>query len=136
MSEHRVIEIFKALSVSSRMHILVLLKSKGPLPVKTIAEELDMTAPAVSQHLKVLRHVGLVRAERQGYWTPHAVDEDALSASCGMMIRICTCGPCHSLHRSHHSSDASGKLRQRRRALLSELERIETELEDLQRKKG
>jgi DNA-binding transcriptional ArsR family regulator len=67
-------EVFKALSVPSRMQIFSLLKREGPLPVKEIAGSLGMTAPAVSQHLRVLRTAGLVTSKRQGYWVPYAVD--------------------------------------------------------------
>jgi len=40
-------EIFRALSVPNRMRILMLLKTQGSLPVKAIAETLNMTSPAV-----------------------------------------------------------------------------------------
>ena len=128
-------EMFKALSVPSRMRIRMLLKSEGPLPVKSIAEGLDMTAPAVSQHLKVLRHAGLVRAERQGYWMPYEVDAEALSDSCGMLIRMCACPACDGRERGGDDarggeSETSALLR-RREALLAELQRIEGELEEL-----
>ena len=36
------------------------------LPVMKLAESFDMSLPAVSQHLKILREAGLVREERQG----------------------------------------------------------------------
>lgn len=37
-----------------------------PRAVGEIAKDLPITAPAVSQHLKVLRESGLIREERQG----------------------------------------------------------------------
>jgi DNA-binding transcriptional ArsR family regulator len=39
---------------------------RGPQPVGRLAEGLDVTRPAVSQHLKVLEKAGLVRARRDG----------------------------------------------------------------------
>jgi len=124
--------MFKALSVPSRMQILTLLRSQGPLPVKTIAEELGMTSPAVSQHLKILRHVGLVRAERQGYWMPYTVDPEALSDCCGMLVHVCACPTCHSAPaRDKAEETETDALLQRREQLLAELHRIETELETL-----
>lgn len=129
---HNAAEMFKALSVPSRMQILALLQSQGPLPVKTIAEELGMTSPAVSQHLKILRHVGLVRAERHGYWVPYAVDPAALSDCCGMLVRTCACPACHSAPgRDEAEEGEANVLLQRRDQLLAELHRIETELEAL-----
>ncbi|TGK18742.1 ArsR family transcriptional regulator [Leptospira fluminis] len=40
--------------------------SKCPLAVVEIAEDLPISRPAVSQHLKVLKDVGLVRVRRNG----------------------------------------------------------------------
>ena len=57
-------EVFKALSVPSRMQILSLPKREGPLPAKEISGSLGTTAPAVSQHLRVLRTAGLVTSKR------------------------------------------------------------------------
>src|SRR5690348_5731143 len=37
---------------------------RGPLPVGEIARGLPVTRSAVSQHLKVLKHVGLVTSQR------------------------------------------------------------------------
>ncbi|HDL84948.1 MAG TPA: ArsR family transcriptional regulator [Candidatus Acetothermia bacterium] len=129
MNQAHAAEVFRALSVPNRMHILMLLKAKGPLPVKTIAETLELTSPAVSQHLKVLRQAGLVQAERQGYFVPYAVDDHALSDCCGMLVHMCA-------HPGHHGKTSecackteAERLFHRRERLLSELHRIETELE-------
>ena len=126
---------FRALGVPSRMRILMLLKSEGPLPVKIIAERLDMTSPAISQHLKVLRHVGLVQAERHGYWVPYAVDAHALSNCCGTLVRMCACPSCHGQEdeAGKRNEDASEEdlLLSRREELLSRLQHVEEELDRL-----
>ena len=132
MGQPQAAQIFKALSVPSRIRILGLLKARGPLPVKAIAETLGMPSPAISQHLKVLRHVGLIRAKRQGYWVPHAVDPSALSDCCGMMVRVCTCTACDAPVRDAAAEGTeTDALLNRRDELLAELHRIETELEGL-----
>lgn len=137
MNESHAAEIFRALSVPSRMQILLLLKSGGPLPVKTIAETLDMTSPAVSQHLKVLRQAGLVQSERQGYFVPYAVDARALSDCCGMVVRVCACSS-HAATGGEkpNGTDETAALIERRGALLRELERIERELASLRGEEG
>ena len=85
-------EIFKVLGVETRVKIIELLKSKGPLGAKNIAELVDITPAAVSQHLKILRQAGLVRSERKGYWIPYSIDEEAMG-KCGQILNeICTCG--------------------------------------------
>jgi DNA-binding transcriptional ArsR family regulator len=85
-------EMFKVLAVETRVKIIELLKSQGPLGAKNIAEQLGVTTAAVSQHLKILRQAGLVRSERKGYWIPYSIDEEALE-NCGQLLnQICTCG--------------------------------------------
>ena len=85
-------EMFKVLSVETRVKIIDLLKSQGPLGVKKIAEVLDITPAAVSQHLKVLRQAGFVRNERKGYWIPYSIDERALEDCRSTLNEVCTCG--------------------------------------------
>ena len=85
-------EFFKVLAVDTRVKIIEMLKSQGPLGAKNIAEQLGITTAAVSQHLKILRQAGLVRNERQGYWIPYSIDEKALE-TCGQLLNeVCTCG--------------------------------------------
>ena len=53
-------EMFKALAVETRVKIIELLKSEGPLGAKKIAELVGVTPAAVYQHLKILRQAGFV----------------------------------------------------------------------------
>jgi ArsR family transcriptional regulator len=85
-------EMFKVLGVETRIRIIELLKSKGPLGVKALAETIDVTPAAISQHLKILKHAGLVRNERKGYWIPYWIDEKALEDCCCKLSELCTCG--------------------------------------------
>jgi DNA-binding transcriptional ArsR family regulator len=85
-------EMFKVLSVTTRVKIVDLLKSEGPLGVKNISKVVGITPAAVSQHLKVLRQAGLVTSERKGYWIPYAVNEEALENYRQVFNQVCTCG--------------------------------------------
>ena len=87
-------DLFKILGVKTRVRIIEILKSKGPLGAKSISEVLGITVAAVSQHLKTLKQAGLVKNERQGYWIPYSIDEDALEQCRGMLNKVCECG-CH-----------------------------------------
>jgi ArsR family transcriptional regulator len=90
---------FKALGVETRLKILELLKRRSPIGAKEIARRLGISTAAVSQHLKVLKHVGIVRSRREGYWIPYSIDEQGL-AHCSMMVdRICSC---------HHHGRSTG----------------------------
>lgn len=85
-------EIFKVLSVDTRVKIIDLLKARGPLGAKGIAEMIGITPAAVSQHLKILKQAGLVRSERQGYWIPYSIDEKAMENCREILTEMCTCG--------------------------------------------
>ena len=85
-------EIFKVLSVETRVKIIELLKANGALGVKEISNRLCITLPAVSQHLKILKQAGLVRSERQGYWIPYSINEEAMEGCREILNEVCTCG--------------------------------------------
>ena len=53
--------------------------SDGPTPVGVLAEGLPVSRPAVSQHLKVLKDVGLVVDRRQGTRRLYQVDPAGLA---------------------------------------------------------
>jgi len=80
----------KALAVETRVKIIDLLKSEGPLGAKKISELLGVTPAAVSQHLKILKQAGFVRSERNGYWIPYSIDEGALNNCREVLTEICT----------------------------------------------
>ncbi len=85
-------EIFKVLSVETRVKIIELLKGQGPLGAKDIAATIGITTAAVSQHLKILKQAGLVRSERKGYWIPYSIDDKAMENCRQMLNEVCTCG--------------------------------------------
>lgn len=85
-------EMFKVLAVDTRVKILELLKSQGPMGAKEIAKLLGVTTAAASQHLKILKQAGLARSERKGYWIPYAINADALAKYRRLLMEVCTCG--------------------------------------------
>jgi ArsR family transcriptional regulator len=84
-------EIFKVLSVETRVRIIEMLKSRGPLGAKDISATIGITTAAVSQHLKILKQAGLVRSERKGYWIPYSIDEEAMENCRQLLTEVCTC---------------------------------------------
>ena len=85
-------EIFKVLSVDTRVKIIEMLKAQGPLGSKDISAAIGITTAAVSQHLKILKQAGLVRSERKGYWIPYSIDEKAMENCRQILTEVCTCG--------------------------------------------
>lgn len=58
--------VFAALANPTRRELLRLLRDEGELPVQYLADHFAMQRPSISEHLKVLREVGLVSEQKQG----------------------------------------------------------------------
>ena len=72
---------FGALADPTRRAILARL-TKGEASVTELAKPFDMTLPAISKHLKVLEHAGLITRSRDAQWRPcrlkaHRLEEAA-----------------------------------------------------------
>jgi ArsR family transcriptional regulator len=68
-------ELFKALSDETRTKILYLL-AEGELCVCDIADALEMSLPAVSHHLRLLKTMRLVRYRKQGKQAFYRLDDE------------------------------------------------------------
>lgn len=69
---------FKALADPTRRAIFERLADGGPHPVGELAEQLPVSRPAVSQHLKTLKEAGLVTEERDGTRRIYQIDPGGL----------------------------------------------------------
>ena len=133
--ESKKAELFKVLSVDTRIRIIELLKQKGPLGANEMSEMLGVTPSAVSQHLKILKYAGLVRNERKGYWIPYEVDPVALEKCGELLSTVCTCG-CEGTgqFREAELNEAEDKvavLMKYEKELQEELQRVRTRIEEL-----
>ncbi len=128
-------ELFKVLGVDTRIRIIEILKQKGPLGANEMSEMLGITPSAVSQHLKVLRHAGLVRNERKGYWIPYEIDLVALEKCGEFLSNICTCG-CKGTGQFREAEvnaaeDKVAVLRKYEQELQEEIKTVQTRIEEL-----
>ncbi|WRS26209.1 metalloregulator ArsR/SmtB family transcription factor [Oscillospiraceae bacterium MB08-C2-2] len=69
----------KALADSSRYQIIQLLLQKTYC-VRALAKKLSLSAPAISQHLAVLKEAGLIDSGKRGYHTHYTVNTKELKA--------------------------------------------------------
>lgn len=60
-----VMDMFSALGQPTRRDIIELLASRGQLSATDISDRFQMSAPAISQHLKILREAKLVDMEKK-----------------------------------------------------------------------
>lgn len=68
-----------AISEPRRRAILARLADVGEAPVGVIAETFDISRPAISQHLKVLKEAGIVTERRSGRERLYRINPDGLS---------------------------------------------------------
>lgn len=120
-------ELFRILGVDTRLRIIELLAEKGPIGTGVIAEKLGVTPAAVSQHLAVLRHAGLVTRERKGYKVPYSVDPGGLDVCCGHLVEVCSCGCGHGrgTRGAGEPESTLAALRRRERELQKELRSVQ-----------
>jgi DNA-binding transcriptional ArsR family regulator len=69
---------FAALGDETRCHMLELLRER-PRPVHDLAAEFDISRPAISRHLRVLKDAGLVREEKRGRENVYAFEAGELA---------------------------------------------------------
>jgi len=69
---------FAALADPTRRRIVEMLAVRE-LPAGEIARRFDMTAPAVSQHLRLLRDAGMVQVRRDAQRRIYALDPSGLA---------------------------------------------------------
>ena len=71
---------FKALSDPTRVAIVNRLAGAEEVCVCVFVDELDVSQPTVSHHLKVLREAGLVESTRRGTWAYYRLIPSAVAA--------------------------------------------------------
>jgi len=69
--------IFSALADPTRRAILARL-SDGEATVSELAEPFSISLPAISRHLKVLEHAGLISRSRSAQWRSSSLDAGPL----------------------------------------------------------
>jgi DNA-binding transcriptional ArsR family regulator len=74
----RIIEAAAAISDPIRRRVLELVRDRE-LPAGELAAAFDVSRPAVSRHLRVLREAGLVHERRQGRLRLYRADPAALA---------------------------------------------------------
>lgn len=79
-------DIFKALSDPTRRTIFEKLAA-GSMNASALREGMNISQPAMSQHIAVLREARLIRQERQGRFVNYEVDPDGLALIAGWLAK-------------------------------------------------
>jgi DNA-binding transcriptional ArsR family regulator len=84
MATDRLNATFSALADPTRRAILARL-ALGQTSVSELAKPFDISAPAISRHLKVLEGAGLITRGREAQWRPCKIEPDALKVVDGWL---------------------------------------------------
>lgn len=71
---------FKALADPTRVAILSMLSCEQEVCVCVLTDQLDLSQPTISHHLRILREAALVEVSRRGTWAYYRLVPDALEA--------------------------------------------------------
>ena len=75
MNEKKTAELFKALCDENRIKILKLLQS-GEKCACRLNEEISVTQPTMSHHMKVLCDSGIVVGRKEGKWMHYSISSE------------------------------------------------------------
>jgi DNA-binding transcriptional ArsR family regulator len=75
-------DVFRAIADPTRRALLDRLRA-GPAPVNALAAEFSQSRPAISKHLRVLRHARLVNEQRVGRERVYQLDPVPLQRVAG-----------------------------------------------------
>ncbi len=82
---------FKALGDDTRLRLVALLAKQEPgtaMCVSRLARELETTVPNVSQHLRILKDLDLVYAERRRYRLHYYLNDERFMECFGAMAEV------------------------------------------------
>ena len=77
MDNKRIASMFKAFCDENRLQILYLLRD-GEKCACSILDEMQITQPTLSHHMKILCDSGVVVGRKEGKWMHYSISEDGL----------------------------------------------------------
>lgn len=80
-------DVFKALSDTTRRSILQLLKDRS-LTAGEIFEQFQMSKPAISKHLDILKNADLISSEKKGQYVIYTINTTALQNVVGDFLNF------------------------------------------------
>jgi ArsR family transcriptional regulator, arsenate/arsenite/antimonite-responsive transcriptional repressor len=94
-AKHDVIEVIGLLADPVRAQIVQVL-AQGPACVCHLVEDLNLKQPNISNHIRVLRHAGLIRGENRGKFTFYRLNTDALDAATTHLAQLADTARAHA----------------------------------------
>lgn len=89
MDERKTALIFKALGDENRIHIVKMLRSGEKCACKLL-EELNVTQPTLSHHMKILCDSGIVAGRKDGKWMHYSISADGAKVAADRLKELTT----------------------------------------------
>ena len=79
---------FDAISDGTRREIVQLIAKRGELAASEISGEFDVSAPAISQHLKILREAGVLRMKKDAQRRLYSLNPSGMEEVSGWVLEV------------------------------------------------
>ena len=89
MDERKTALIFKAFCDENRIRIIKMLRSGEKCACKLL-EELNVTQPTLSHHMKILCDSGIVVGRKDGKWTHYSISPEGADYACKCLKELTT----------------------------------------------
>lgn len=87
MDEQKVAALFKALADENRIHILRSLRS-GEKCACMLLEELNISQPTLSHHMRILCDCGIVEGRKAGKWIHYSINCQNMAGLQGILKEL------------------------------------------------
>lgn len=87
MDEKIIALVFKAFCDENRVRILEMLKTGEKCACKLL-EELNVTQPTLSHHMKILCDAGIVSGRKEGKWTHYSISNEGVEYAKDYLIAL------------------------------------------------
>ena len=87
LTDKKTAEMFKAFCDENRIRILKLLKS-GEKCACRLNEEIDVSQPTMSHHMKILCDSGLVVGRKEGKWTHYSISPEGAQTALRVLAEL------------------------------------------------
>lgn len=100
MNEKDIATIFKAFCDENRIRILQLLLD-GEKCACRLLEEMNITQPTLSHHMKILCDSGIVVGRKEGKWIHYSLSEEGIESAQRYLALLKTCSIANEREENH-----------------------------------
>ena len=97
MDNKKIATVFKAFCDENRLQILQLLQD-GERCACNLLEEMQITQPTLSHHMKILCDAGVVAARKEGKWMYYSISNEGMNSIMEYLNQL-----------AEHSAETTGK---------------------------